>query len=120
MFAVIIVAVCGLKFHDIVLVSAMFCLGYPIESAVYGLTIAVFPVAYWCIREENNRFIPILGAFLFLMKSCFVLKYNEMSDTTLQALLNPICELLIIAYIIWLRRKDIKRRVTSFRGGLSS
>lgn len=92
----------GLKKHDILLVLTTFVLGYPIESAVYNLTIVVFPILYWCANEKNNKIIPVLGTLLVTMKS-FV-AFTDL-EITPQAVLNPIIELLMIFYIIFYRKR---------------
>lgn len=94
------------KKHDQFLILIMMMVGYPIESGVYNLVIAVFPIVYWCSQESENRIIPCLGGALVMMKSVFVLQFEPVY-ITLQAIANPLLELAIIIYIYYLRRKSL-------------
>lgn len=99
--------------HDRFLVLTAIMLGYPIESGVYNLILFLVPFIYWCACEKKNFVIPILGSILITCKSTVVVT-TAPCFVSLQAVLNPICLLLILLYIYFLRSRDIQQTFGAF------
>lgn len=99
--------------HDRFLILASIMLGYPIESGVYNLILFLVPFTYWCMSEKRNFVIPILGVLLITCKSVVVISAIP-SVITLQAIMNPLCLLVIIVYIYFLRSRDISQKFRVF------
>ena len=114
MAAAVVVCLVLRRNHDRVLLMTMMMLGYPIESGVYNLVIAVFPLVYWCAKEQEDAVIPWLGCGLLMMKSVFVIQQPPVLITW-QAVLNPVLELAIIGYIVFLRRRELCGAVAALR-----
>ena len=91
--------------HDRILIMTLMMLGFPIESGVYNLIMLIIPVSYWCMCEPKDPLLPILGALLMACKSIFLV--SKEPYVTWQAIINPVCILLMIGYIVLIRRKEI-------------
>lgn len=117
-FLVVVVLICFFlpNNHDRILILSMLLLGYPIESGVYNLVMVVGPILFWCMEEKENKIIPVLGVLLITMKSVFIVRQIPVL-VTLQAIINPLDEALIILYVVVLRFDAIKYKLSNLRGG---
>jgi hypothetical protein len=95
-----------IKDHDrfLLLVAAMIL--FPVSANDYMIPMALLPSIYWLLMEPSDKMMPWLTGLFFICKRYYAF-YNMTNylSVTIQSILNPLLLLLIICYIIWIRRE---------------
>lgn len=94
-----------IKLHDKFLLLTAGMLLFPLASLDYIIPVFFFPAVYWILSEPDDRVMPWLASLYVICKRYIPLyNHGEYVSVTIQAVLNPMILLIVIGYIVWMRR----------------